>query len=115
MRVFAAVTFLMFICLPSAALARKEKAPFHVVGVATSSCGLFLQSRAEHLDANQADVYNQWIDGFVTGVNYESNDSVPADHAGIEAWVAKYCAEHPLDSLAAAAIQLVRENRTPHP
>lgn len=111
MRVFAAVACLMFICLPTAALARKESAPFHVVGVATSSCGLFLQSRAKHLDPNQADVYNQWIDGFISGVNYESNDAIPADHAGIEAWVAKYCADHPLDSLAAAALQLVRENR----
>jgi len=57
--------------------------------------------------------YEAWFLGFASGAGYAALPLRHTDSLGITNWVAKYCADHPLDSIIAAAIALVSELRLP--
>jgi len=54
-----------------------------------------------------------WVQGFVTSYNLYgigSDDVARAtDVSGRNGWIDNYCRDHPLDTIAAAAIKLVEE------
>ena len=81
-----------------------------VIGMGLNSCGDYLSARAGQQGPNEATIYNQWVDGFVVGLYASSGDPLPSDHAGIDGWIANYCALHPTDALVAAALQLSKEH-----
>lgn len=107
------IVALVFCCLlPSGAAVQHNYTGY---GPTRMSCGSYLAAAAP-----ERDTLDWWVLGFVTGINFErrlSNerpDLASTDSRGIEAWVAKYCAEHPLDELVIASVALVKEltNRT---
>jgi 2-methylcitrate dehydratase PrpD len=56
-------------------------------------------------------VLESWVQGFLTATNVfftgSSDLSHGTDSEGIMAWVDNYCKEHPLETLATAAVDLV--------
>lgn len=72
------------------------------------SCGAFsrmLPSDRTHLE--------WWLLGFVSGSGRElARKGIALSHsdpAGIEAWVTKYCTDHPLENFTQAAVEIVNE------
>ena len=79
--------------------------------------------RRPHIEANgmmpvtfdNIDIATQtaWIQGFMSAFNYyasESGDvSGGTDANGVFAWIDSYCAGHPIDIVATAAIALITE------
>ena len=62
-------------------------------------------------------VLDQWIRGFVTGVNMARADwtkQIRADPDGIILWIRNYCASHPTQTLMTAAVEMVRQNLSSH-
>ncbi len=80
---------------------------FVVYGPADVSCGQFTSA----LGTRRA-TYEWWALGFLSGVGWTRAGEVrlkDTDSEGAIAWVAKYCAEHPLDMVVDAAKSLVAE------
>ena len=54
-----------------------------------------------------------WVQGFLSAFNYYDSKSVDVangiDPNGVFAWIDNYCAAHPLDTIATAAIELISE------
>lgn len=87
---------------------------FMVLGEGTNSCGQWTKGRTNRDDVARF-VDGAWVAGFITAVNrfgYGPSDlSKGIDNDGINAWVDNFCAQHPLDSLAAAAQASGRSQR----
>jgi hypothetical protein len=82
---------------------------FMVYGPIKTSCGTFTASSGATRHALE-----WWLQGFVSGVNYARVGGrgpvlANTDPGGVAAWVAKYCADRPLELLPTAAISLVEE------
>lgn len=95
--------------LSSDATAQQRGALWTSFGPTRLSCASFLAAAPE-----QRNTYDWWVLGFVSGANYGRiystlPDLASSDSLGLEAWVAKYCTEHPLDAVVAAAVALVKE------
>lgn len=77
--------------------------------------GLAVLQQGSFVSASQLErrVYEGWFLGFVSGAGQvRANEGPPliqTDSKGITEWAAKYCADHPLDSIVKAAISLVSE------
>jgi hypothetical protein len=84
-----------------------------VYGPAGSSCGAY--SASPPLPETSIRVhYLIWVEGYISGAatvlsSRESIELANTDPAGIEAWMNKYCSNHPIDSLQLAATNLVLE------
>jgi hypothetical protein len=83
--------------------------PFN--GDTAVSCGLFTGA-----DRERKQVYEWWAYGFVSGVGFaysrQNISLAPTDTGGIDGWITKYCADHPLDTLIKATFVLADELRT---
>jgi hypothetical protein len=90
------------------------------------SCGAFVKAEAAMTDVPEGqtnsllyggkewteygDVLEQWLMGFVTGVNASRPDGskqITVDHAGTMGWLKQYCEAHPDVPLVNAAWQFV--------
>ena len=64
-------------------------------------------------DTYDTAIYFRWMHGFVSGAGaFAARQNIElrfTDHAGINAWLRKYCADHPLDDIHTAGIHLVDE------
>jgi len=83
-----------------------------ILGSGYISCGQWLESRGDTSLHNQ---YKQWVFGFVSGSNYNSNQgqSQPPDLAAAVAFIDQYCTNNPLHYLPFAAAALVQETGGP--
>ncbi len=64
-----------------------------VFGMDNMSCGKYVQDITSNLQASN--VYGWWIAGFVTGTNVVKGRRTSTDNATHEAWLKKYCQDHP--------------------
>jgi hypothetical protein len=95
------------------------QSPYIVYGPAGAagaySCGVWTQANlTKPLTTDSADALSWWVLGYVSGAGMVlgTRDKVAlarTDSAGIDAWVTKYCAAHPLEDLPTAANTLVWE------
>jgi hypothetical protein len=88
-----------------------EHGKYGVLGQGTTSCGEWTKARTEKQWPEVAKV--NWLMGYLTAFNIwgagPSDISEGTDPEGVGAWIDNYCAQHPLDSLAKAAEQLIYE------
>ena len=91
-----------------------------VTGVGQFSCGHWTQDKPTRSTGPYATSYNmpaalneQWVLGFLSAFNFYGNGSGNItngiDNNGVFAWIDKYCAEHPLDTITRAMVALVSE------
>jgi hypothetical protein len=85
---------------------------FGVYGVGNVSCGEWV-SVASQTNRIKYLTFVTWVHGYVTGVGSMKISLKRTDSAGIEAWMDKYCAAHPLESVSGAARFLVDELGAP--
>lgn len=81
--------------------------PFTMFGMSNMSCGAYLQEVSNN--EVKATSYARWVSGFVSGTNLMKERVTSTDPEGLNGWLKQYCAEHPLDTFAKAAIELNRE------
>jgi hypothetical protein len=103
LKVIAAALLLVLISNPSAT------AGGAVRGFGGKSCGSWLEARA----AQEDDRYQDWLDGFLTGVNWyqmtgETDAAASTDEAGMDYWLDGYCRQHPTVVFAFAASALLQ-------
>jgi hypothetical protein len=88
--------------------AQDQTRSFTAYGPATKSCGVF-----RNVTGTQKQTYEWWVLGFVSGAGFVYSQDNRAfgetDSAGIKSWIDTYCADHPIDSLPTAALELVDE------
>lgn len=82
---------------------------FAVYGPVQVSCGAFSASRGV-----QRQNLEWWVLGFLSGEgDARADQGIPplrnTDPEAAKAYVAKYCADHPLDTFVLAALALVKE------
>ncbi len=81
-----------------------------VVGIGNRSCGAWTTAtRTQSIERRE---FNGWLMGFLSAMN--STDKyksiiVATDGFGYAAWVERYCAEHPLDTVYKASVSLLNE------
>jgi len=104
---------ILFVALTAGCLLPSGVSAQHTVftsyGPTQISCGSYTAA-----SGNQRNTYDWWVLGFVSGANFErlstnKPDLASTDSRGLEGWVTKYCADHPLDDVVTAAVVLVRE------
>jgi hypothetical protein len=109
MRVIITAAIALFL----ATSARATEPQYLVLGNGAQSCGTWIEDRRTNNDIWRDD--RTWILGYITGINYAlaitgkkngvlgRND----DPTALVAWMDNYCATHPLDTIARAAVVLV--------
>ncbi len=106
MRRFTAATIAY--CLIGASVFAGQSRRYMSYGPTGQSCGAF----ANKFPDGQATL-QWWALGFVSGAGRELTgvdvQLAETDSDGIKAWIAKYCADHPLDSYSQAVVALVDE------
>jgi hypothetical protein len=113
MRRIVQVVLLATLLLPATAQAGPNSVGgYTVLGQGNLPCGEWTKRHAEK-DA-RADVLSVWVTGYLTGINGSaaagpSDITKGMDLGSLDAWIDDYCAQHPLDSLATAAKELVVE------
>lgn len=76
-------------------------------GQATTFFGDLTCARyAEAVEGNLNHPYQNYIAGFVTGVNYLRSRTTPTDFSSYRVWVKSYCQENPFDSFLQALARL---------
>jgi hypothetical protein len=77
-------------------------------GAGVSSCGKWIAAnQAQHL------TYSAWVLGFVSGFGHAAvTDLRETDADAIDAWMNKFCREHPLETISHASQALVSELRS---
>jgi hypothetical protein len=82
------------------------------IGAGTESCGKWL-AESSRVAARAA--REQWVYGFITGINRQSpaNQSRPVDGDAVSAYIDLYCKNNPLHSLFQASLALIEETGGP--
>ena len=75
-----------------------------VFGMTNLSCGKYIQDIS--ITPETAEAYKWWIAGFVSGTNLAKKRTTSTDNEAHEAWLKKYCQDHPLDNFMKAAAKL---------
>lgn len=100
MKRLLALTLLAILLEPAWSLAQRRTTTY---GSGTLSCGRWT---ADEKNADLHPVHLMWVLGFVSSSTAFFNLK-DTDADGIDAWMNKYCAETPLQSVAGAAAKLV--------
>jgi hypothetical protein len=110
----AAIAVALLTGLRSAEADDRPAMTLYVSGTGTLSCGSWTAAR-HALDRHQAQLDQQWIEGFLTGVGWTSGAggfqpliTVP-DREAVPAWVDNYCRAHPVAPLSSAAAEFSEE------
>ena len=103
------VTAIAAVLLQASGVTQRRAGTFAVYGPVKISCGGFTASS----DAQRQNI-EWWVLGFLSGVGHARDESgvralTDTDPEAAKAYVAKYCADHPLDTFALAALSLVKE------
>ena len=86
-----------------------QRDQFMVYGPTEESCESWLAASGAEETALE-----WWLLGFVSGADLMSEQPLrSSDSEGLAGWVDRYCAEHPLDPIVKAAIDLVAELGSP--
>jgi hypothetical protein len=86
--------------------AGRAQATYTVYGQGNGSCGQWVEANKHGRDAER----DIWVVGFVSGAAFAASPPLrTTDAQAIAASVDKYCAAHPLDSIAKASGALVQE------
>jgi hypothetical protein len=96
-------------------ISARQAPPIKFYGLTSETCGTWT-AEAPRRTSVKAQVQTWWVLGYVSGASTilatERNITVAStDSNGIEAWITKYCSEHPLVTIVAAAMTLVGELR----
>jgi hypothetical protein len=76
-------------------------------GQATTFFGDLTCARyVEAVDGNLNHPYQNYIGGFITGVNYIRSRATPTDFSSYRVWIKSYCQENPFDSFLQALVRL---------
>lgn len=107
------ISFIILITLFVTNQTFAQLSDFAFSGAGASSCGKYLESRAESDKAIDG-IYISWLQGFLSGANLERHRSGKAmvnlpDGESILSYTDKYCRENPLASVIEAAFVLNRE------
>ena len=108
MRIAVAAVMLLGLIVQQGSSLAAQSGTFRAYGATGKSCGVWTMA----LD-DQRVVYEWWVLGFISGADYSRSGPMmgETDAPGVNAWITQYCADHPLDTMAKAAIELVRELR----
>ena len=101
----------VFYVFAALALAASASAQTLVGGEGKVSCGTYLDHRRTGNEA-QHYIYVVWIRGFSSGFNYGTKGkqvSSGLEKETILAYIDKHCRDNPLNSVAGAAFNLVKE------
>jgi hypothetical protein len=80
----------------------------HVYGAGSLTCGQWTADRAAAGEPFRVEL--SWVLGFVTAFQWNSGDPMAdADVGGMDAFITKYCADHPVQNVSDAASVLVAE------
>jgi hypothetical protein len=104
--VFLALAILAAVAAAPSVAAKYEYAS---VGFGNSSCGSWTATRRD----GGAQTHQQWVVGFLSGVDFVKADEGVDPLKGVDAqavwaWVDNYCRVHPLDYIGVAAASFVR-------
>ena len=101
------VFFLLAASVPAAAETRDDGGRLGI-GQGANSCWAW--TRSHRAKAATQDLYTQWVAGFVSGLNWNTDDPdilTEMDFDGLMAWVDNYCKATPLANVATGAALLV--------
>ena len=82
------------------------------IGQGANSCWAW--TRSHEAKAATQGLYTQWVAGFVSGLNWNTDDPdilTEMDFDGLMAWVDNYCKTNPLAKVTTGAAMLVQELR----
>ena len=82
------------------------------IGQGANSCWAW--TRSQEAKASAQGLYAQWVAGFVSGVNWDTDEPdilAEMDVDGLVAWVDSYCKANPLAKVTTGAAMLVQELR----
>jgi hypothetical protein len=93
--------------LASVVVAEPDQGPYQVLSDGQAKCGEYVLASPQRQEA-----YIEWIVGFVSGANYESEGTRRLiggwEHDSLKVWLNNFCNKNPLSVFAAAA-QCYRE------
>jgi hypothetical protein len=107
---FSAI-FLAAASVPAAAETRDNGGRLGI-GQGANSCWAW--TRSHEAKAATQGLYRQWVAGFVSGLNWNTDDPdilTEMDFDGLMAWVDNYCKANPLAKVTTGAAMLVQELR----
>jgi hypothetical protein len=82
------------------------------IGQGANSC--WAGTRSHEAKAATQGLYTQWVAGFASGLNWDTDDPdilTEIDFHGLMAWVDNYCKANPLAKVTTGAAMLVHELR----
>jgi hypothetical protein len=109
--------FVLSVVASSAVWAAPGDMSYPILGVGTSSCGVWTRARAgTDFDLDKAAI-SSWLLGYVTAVNFWTTASSRKsggvsegyDNEALLAWVDNYCKANPLQTIEKASGNLLRE------
>ena len=99
MRINLAIVSLVALSLTGEAAAQQV----HIAGVGMGSCGVWAEARR----LNKAEMLEQWVVGFLSGVAVGAAGKLDplhgTDFQGVISWIDNYCSVHPLKQVSDAA------------
>lgn len=95
--VLSAAALLIVVIPKTSALAQRPQPAAY--GAGANSCGDWLKHRKDAVHTS----HEQWILGYLTGLQDEGMVMAKTDAAAATAWMDKFCAEHPQDTILQAA------------
>lgn len=91
----------------AAGVALEARRQYAVFGAGTTSCGTWLENRGLS-DHALWRMQQQWVLGWLSATGHYRVRLKDTDAAAVAAWLDRYCAANPLESLDKAAPSLVR-------
>jgi hypothetical protein len=97
-------------------------------GAGNDSCGKYIVATSDsspgsgkaiqNLDGkmyfDQSNLYAQWVQGFLTGINvtdFSGSKQIEIDYTGVQLWISKWCQENPASSLVEAVSAFARSQK----
>ena len=74
--------------------ANAQKGLYRVYGTGNRSCGSWTKSEGVFRS-----VHHEWALGFLSGAGYAGESLRDTDSDGIQAWLTRYCEEHPVTDI----------------
>jgi hypothetical protein len=86
---------------------------YRLIGSGNSSCGQWSADRRDGRSSLGANMEQQWVLGFLSGIGAMAGDKREnplngVDAAAVWAWIDNYCQAHPLEYISGAATAFYR-------
>jgi hypothetical protein len=96
--------------------ASAQSQPFIQGGVGLFSCGRWTSDRRQHNTTAYGE--QQWVLGYLSAVADASGSTLDplrgVDFESVWAWIDSYCAAHPLEQIAGAALEFIKAHLGVH-